>query len=72
MKKLISVFLLLISLFGLSGCFLNKENPWPYRGEYKELYTTAIYSIPNSVGCMHHGEGAYDADIYIWEQDDYG
>ena len=55
MKKLISVFLLLISLFGLSGCFLNKENPWPYRGEHKELYTTAIYSIPNSVGCMHHG-----------------
>lgn len=72
MKKLISVFLLLISLFGLSGCFLNKENPWPYRGEHKELYTTAIYNIPNSVGCMHHGEGAYDADIYIWEQDDYG
>ena len=21
---------------------------------------------------MHHWEGAYDADIYIWEQDDYG
>lgn len=21
---------------------------------------------------MHHGEGAYDSDIYIWEQDEYG
>jgi hypothetical protein len=72
MKRIISLLLILISLFGLSSCIFNRENPYPYRGEYKELYTTAIYSIPDAVGYMHHGEGAYDSDIYIWEQDDYG
>jgi hypothetical protein len=74
MKKATAILLVLVSFcfFGLSGCFINRENPYPYRGEYKELYTTAVYSIPNAVGYMHHGEGAYDSDIYIWEQDDYG
>ena len=43
-----------------------------YRGEYKELYTVAVYSIPDVVGYMNHGEGTYSSDIYIWEQDDYG
>ena len=58
--------------FGLSGCIFNRENPYPYRGEYKELYTVAVYSIPDAEGNMRHGEGAYSSDIYIWEQDDYG
>ena len=58
--------------FSLTGCIINKENPYPYNGSYRELYTTAIYSIPNAVGYMNHGEGAYNSDIYIWEQDDYG
>ena len=70
MKRIISLLLILISLFGLSSCIY--ENPYPYRGEYKELYTTAIYSIPDAVGYMNHGEGAYNSDIYIWEQDNYG
>ncbi|MBE6610184.1 MAG: hypothetical protein E7634_05915 [Ruminococcaceae bacterium] len=76
MKKALSLLLcsiiLFISSLGLSGCNLNKKNPFPYRGEYKELYTTAIYSIPDAEGYMHHGEGAYNSDIYVWEQDDYG
>lgn len=72
MKRIISLLLILIFLFGLSSCIFNRENPFPYHGEYKELYTTAIYSIPDAEGYMHHGEGAYDSDIYIWEQDDYG
>ena len=72
MKRIISLLLILISLFGLSSCILNRENPYPYRGEDKELYTAAIYSIPDAEGYMHHGEGAYNSDIYIWEQDDYG
>ena len=76
MKKILSLFLSCIILFtcsfGLSGCIFNRENPYPYRGEYKELYTTAIYSIPDAEGYMHHGEGAYSSDIYVWEQDDYG
>ena len=72
MKRIISLLLVVASLCGLSACFLNRENPYPYRGEYKELYTTAIYSIPDAVGYMHHGEGAYNSDIHIWEQDDYG
>jgi len=71
MRKIAIILLIIFSLTGLSGC-INKENPYPYRGSYKELYTTAIYSIPNAVGYMHHGEGAYNPDIYIWEQDDYG
>ena len=70
MKRIISLLLILISLFGLSSCIF--ENPYPYRGEYKELYTTAIYSIPDAEGYMYHGEGAYNSDIYIWEQDNYG
>lgn len=65
-------FALFTRLYVLSGCIFNRENPYPYRGEYKELYTTAIYSIPDAEGYMHHGEGAYDSDIYIWEKDDYG
>jgi len=77
MKKLLPLFfgcaILFTCLFGLSGCFIfNAKNPFPYRGEYKELYTTAIYSIPDAEGYMHHGEGAYNSDIYIWEQDNYG
>ena len=72
MKKIIPVLLIIASLLGLCGCITNKENPYPYKGEYKELYTTAIYSIPNAVGYMYHGEGGFDSDIYIWEQDDYG
>ena len=72
MKKITSILLLIAMILGLSGCFLNWENPYPYRGSYKELYTAAIYSIPDASGYMHHGEGAYHADIYIWEQDDYG
>lgn len=76
MKKVVSLLLCGIVLFtcsfGLSGCIFSMENPYPYRGEYKELYTTAIYSIPDAVGYMHHGEGAYSSDIYVWEQDEYG
>ncbi|MBQ9703111.1 MAG: hypothetical protein IJV68_01055 [Clostridia bacterium] len=76
MKKALSLFFCCIFLFtcsfGLSGCIFNRENPYPYRGEYKELYTVAVYSIPDTEGFMHHGEGAYDSNIYIWEQDDYG
>ena len=76
MKKILSVVLCSIFLITcsleLSGCILNRENPYPYRGEYKELYTTAIYSIPDAEGYMDHGEGAYDSDIYVWEQDEYG
>ena len=76
MKKVLSLLSCCIILFaftiGLSGCVFNSENPYPYRGEYKELYTVAVYSIPDAEGYMHHGEGAYNSDIYIWEQDDYG
>ncbi len=76
MKKVIAFLLcgmiLFTCSFGLSGCIFIRENPYPYRGEYKELYTTAIYSIPDAEGYMHHGEGAYSSDIYVWEQDDYG
>lgn len=76
MKKVISLLLCSVILFtcslGLSGCIFSLKNPYPYRGEYKELYTAAIYSIPDAEGYMHHGEGAYNADIYVWEQDDYG
>ena len=76
MKKVLSLlfccFILFTCSFGLSGCIFNRENPYPYLGEYKELYTVAVYSIPDAEGYMHHGEGAYSSDIYIWEQDDYG
>lgn len=76
MKKVLSILLcgivLLTCSFGLSGCILNRENPYPYRGDCKELYTAAIYSIPAAEGYMYHGEGAFDAEIYVWEQDDYG
>lgn len=72
MKKILSLLLgcvvLFTCFFGLSGCFINKT----YRGEYKELYTVAVYSIPDAVGYMSHGEGAVSSDIYVWEQDDYG
>ncbi|MBE6627417.1 MAG: hypothetical protein E7629_00660 [Ruminococcaceae bacterium] len=73
MKKLLILLLccsvLLVCCVGFSDC---KKNPYPYRGEYKELYTVAVYSIPDAEGYMHHGEGAYNSDIYVWEQDDYG
>lgn len=72
MKRALVVLLCFPILLGLSNCIFGKENPYPYRGEYKELYTTAIYSIPDTEGYMDHGEGAYSSDIYIWEQDHYG
>ena len=69
MKKVLSLVLCSIILFtcslGLSGCVFNRENPFPYRGEYKELYTTAIYSIPDAEGYMYHGEGAF-ARLFIF------
>ena len=67
MKKTFILFITIL-MFGLTGCRYDVS----YKGQYIELYTTAIYSIPNAVGFMDHGEGTYDADIYIWEQDDYG
>ena len=68
MRKALILFITIL-MFGLTGCLSYDVS---YKGQYKELYTTAIYSIPNAVGFMDHGEGTYDADIYIWEQDDYG
>lgn len=72
MKKALSVLFCCVFLFiysvGLSGCSIDET----YRGEYKELYTAAVYSIPDAVGYMFHGEGAFSSDIYVWEQDDYG
>lgn len=72
MKRMSALLFIAISLVGLSSCLFKIENPYPYCGEYRELYTAAIYSIPDAEGYMHHGEGAYNADIYVWEQDDYG
>lgn len=76
MKKVLSILLcgivLLTCSFGLSGCTMNRENPYPYRGDCKELYTAAIYSIPAAEGYMVHDEGAFSSEIYVWEQDDYG
>lgn len=73
MKKILSSILCCILIFtcsfGLYGCIFV---PYPYNREHKELYTTAIYSIPNATGYMYHGEGAYSSDIYVWEQDNYG
>ncbi len=68
MKRTLSVLLIAVCLLGFSAC----NRTYPYRGEHKELYTTAVYSIPHAEGYMHHGEGAYNPDIYVWEQDDYG
>ena len=72
MRKIISLLLccviLVVCTFGMSGCFINPT----YRGQHKELYTVAVNSIPNAVGYMYHGEGAYNSDIFVWEQDDYG
>ena len=72
MKKAVSVLLAAALLFVFSGCIFDRDNPFPYRGEYAQLYTAAVYSIPDAEGYMHHGEGAFDSEIYIWEQDDYG
>lgn len=72
MKKIISFIIIALSLLGLSACIFNRNNPYPYLGQHIELYTAAIYSIPDAEGYMFHGEGAYNSDIYIWEQDDYG
>lgn len=72
MKKLLALLLSMVFLFGSSGCLFFGDNPYPYRGAYKEQYTAAIYSIPDAEGYMHHGEGAYNSVIHIWEQDDYG
>ena len=69
---MISLFLIALIMFGLFACHSSKESPYPYQGQYTELYTAAIYSIPDAEGYMHHGEGAYNSDIHIWEQDDYG
>lgn len=73
MKKRIGLIVIIAVIISVSIYFhIIKENPFPYKGEYKELYTAAVYSIPDSEGYMFHGEAAYDSDIYIWEQDEYG
>lgn len=53
MKKLLAILLSILFLFGSSGCLFFGDNPYPYRGAYKELYTAAVYSIPNAEGYMH-------------------
>lgn len=65
MKKAILVLSIVIIMLGLPGC------THLYRGQQKELYTAAIYSIPNARGYMV-SEVPFDPDIYVWEQDDYG
>ena len=70
-KSVIASLTLIFILFSFSGCFLLNRT-YPYTGEHKELYTVAIYSIPDATGYMHHGESAYNSDIYIWEQDENG
>ena len=67
MKKIIPILLIAVCLCCLSACF-----PYTYRGEHKELYTVAIYSIPDSIGAMPTGEIVCNPVIYILEQDDYG
>lgn len=67
-KSVIAIMTLIFILFSFSGCFRD----YPYKGKYIELYTADIYSIPDAVGYMAHGEGACNSDIYTWEQDEYG
>ena len=68
MKKVVLILLLMSLLLELSGCVIDRT----YSGEYPELYSVAVHSIPSAEGFMYHGEGAFDSRIYVWEQDDYG
>src|SRR5690554_5774407 len=63
------IFVVYISMFVL---MLSQPIDKKYYGKHKELYTTAIYSIPNVEGCMYHGEGAFSSVIYVWVKDEYG
>ena len=64
MKKVYILFVTVLIVM-LTGC-LTYENK--YDGQYKELHTTEIHSIPDAVVLLVHGEGVYDSDIYVWEQ----
>ena len=66
MKTKILFLLLAIIVLCVSGCTHT------YRGKYKELYSAAIYSIPDAYGYMNNGEVDGDPDLYVWETDDYG
>ncbi|MBO7658848.1 MAG: hypothetical protein J6T65_05995 [Clostridia bacterium] len=68
MKRKICFLLIAIIMLCLSGCKIQHQ----YRGQYIELYSAAIYSIPNACGYFDAGEYACDPDIYVWEKDEYG
>ncbi len=70
--RILSTLLIAVIMLGFYLLIFTGENPFPYKKEYIELYTTAVYSIPHAEGFKHNGEVGFSPDIYIWEQDDYG
>lgn len=68
MKKLLLILALLLVMTSLYGCS-NKS--FEYEGDYLDLYTEALYSIPGTKGFIQ-SEIRFDPEITIIEYDDYG
>nr|MBE6545307.1 hypothetical protein [Oscillospiraceae bacterium] len=66
MKKLISLMMVYVLLFSLSGCAFR------YRGDRTDLYTVAVNNIFGVLGYESNGEAVFDPYIEVIDTDDYG
>lgn len=66
MKKNIAIVITLMLLISLTSC------EYRYRDEHRDLYTVAVNNIFGIRGYDNNGEVAYDPEIEILEEDNYG
>jgi len=64
----IPAVLALMTLLLCSGCYGKKD----YTGDYPELYTVAIHSIPGNQGYDEHPEFFFSSTVEVLDEDDYG
>ena len=64
----IPAVLALMTLLLCSGCYGKKD----YTGDYPELYTAAIHSIPGNQGYDEHPEFFFSSTVEVLDEDDYG
>jgi len=67
-KTFIPAVLVLMTLLLCSGCYGKKD----YTGDYPELYTVAIHSIPGNQGYDEHPEFFYSSGVEVLGEDNYG
>ena len=67
MKSFLSVVLCFIMVALLVGC----QDYAGYTGNYPELFSVAVNSVPNAEGCLLGGEITHQPILCFIDEDDY-